>query len=286
MKIIRPFVLLALIVCLFISADKPAYIIYTADGKTADYDKMLKEALNADVILFGELHDNPVVHWLELELTKSIYSVKKDQLLLGAEMFECDDQIKLDEFLKGTITEKNFEEEIKKWSNYKTDYKPLLLFAKENKLAMIATNVPRRYASYVSAHGLDSLSYLNDIEKKYFPPLPVSYQPELSCYKNISSMTMGHKSAHLAEAQAIKDATMSYHILENYSKGKIFIHFNGAYHSNNFEGIMWYLKNANKNLKIMTISSVEQSDITKLDDENKKLADFIIVVDEDMTKTN
>jgi len=45
------------------------------------------------------------------------------------------------------------------------------------------------------------------------------------------------------------------------------------------------LKNRNAIQKIAAIHVAEQSDIEKLDDENKKAADFIICVPKDMTKT-
>jgi hypothetical protein len=78
---------------------------------------------------------------------------------------------------------------------------------------------------------------------------------------------------------------MAYFISENFMVGNKFIHFNGAYHSDNYEGILWYLKRSNPNLIYITISTVLQDDVSKLTDENKGKADFIICVDENMTTT-
>jgi hypothetical protein len=86
-------------------------------------------------------------------------------------------------------------------------------------------------------------------------------------------------------AQASKDATMAYFILKHYTPGKTFIHYNGSYHSNNYEGIVWYLKQANPKLKILTIGTTEQSQLSTLEAETKGLADFILVTPEGMTKT-
>ena len=47
---------------------------------------------------------------------------------------------------------------------------------------------------------------------------------------------MSHTTMHLAEAQAMKDATMAHFILKNWEPGKTFLHFNGSYHSDNFQG--------------------------------------------------
>jgi uncharacterized iron-regulated protein len=48
------------------SQDKPAYKVFTGEGRKADYKDILKEAEKADIIFFGESHDNPIAHWLEL----------------------------------------------------------------------------------------------------------------------------------------------------------------------------------------------------------------------------
>ena len=95
----------------------------------------------------------------------------------------------------------------------------------------------------------------------------------------------GHGGENLPKAQAIKDATMAHFILKNYSPGDFFIHFNGSYHSENYEGILWYLKKERPELKYTTITVVSQADCSKLLDENRNKADFIICVDEDMTTT-
>ena len=52
-------------------SDKPAYIIYTSEGKTITYDKMVNELLKYDVVFFGELHNDPIAHWLQIEMTES-----------------------------------------------------------------------------------------------------------------------------------------------------------------------------------------------------------------------
>jgi uncharacterized iron-regulated protein len=96
----------------------------------------------------------------------------------------------------------------------------------------------------------------------------------------------GHVNENLPRAQAIKDATMAHFILKNLKAGNTFIHFHGTYHSDNFEGITWYLKQHNPDLKIVTINSSEQEEVSVLEEENKNKADFILVIPADMTKTH
>lgn len=264
---------------------KDAYLLFTANGKKASYQDVLSKAKDADIVLFGELHDNPICHWLQLELAKDLYIAKNDKLVLGAEMFEADDQIAINEYLKGKISEKTFKDEVKLWTNFATDYKPLLDFSKTNKIPFIATNIPRRYANMVYSKGVEVLDSIDVEAKKWIVPLPFAYDENLKCYKEIFENAGGHGGQNLPKSQAIKDATMAHFILKNFSKGNTFLHFEGTYHSNNHQAIEWYLKQANSNLKVMVISTVEQNEINVLEEENKNLGDFIICTPTSLTKT-
>ena len=266
-------------------SDKKAFVLFNSEGKEVKYEKLLESAKEADVILFGEFHDNPIVHWLEQELTKELYDSKKGDLVLGAEMFESDDQIALNEYLSGLVSEKTLKEEAKLWTNYPSDYKPLLDFAKKNKLKFIATNVPRRYANMVYSKGLGKLDSIEVDAKKWIAPLPIEYDSTLACYADIFKNAEGHGGQNLPKSQAVKDATMAFFILKNFSPGKILIHFNGSYHSDHHQGIEWYLKKANPDIKVLTIGATEQDEINELDKESYGQADFIICIPASMSKS-
>jgi uncharacterized iron-regulated protein len=263
--------------------DKQGYQIFNKDGKAVTYKKMLNAAGDTEVVFFGELHDNSLIHWLQLELTKDLG--EKHNLVLGAEMIEADNQKQLDQYLRGEISQKVFDSTARLWPNHKTDYKPLVDYAKEKHFPFIATNVPRRYARQVNKQGLESLESLTAEEKKWIAPLPIAYDANLPGYVEMMKMMGDHATPNMPKAQAIKDATMAYFTAKNLKPGTIFIHYNGTYHSNNFEGINWYLKREKPAVKIITIAAVSQKDVSKLEKESLNLADFIIVVDEDMTKT-
>ena len=265
------------------SQNKKSYQLYTAKGKKTCYEKLLKTAQKNDVVLFGEYHNNSVVHWLQLELTKDL--TEKNNLVLGAEMLEADNQIQVDQYLKGEIDQKKLDSTARLWNNYKTDYKPLVDFAKEKTIPFIATNIPRRYASMVYKKGLEELEQLSDEEKAWIAPLPILFDINLPGYQNMMSMQGGHAGDKMPKAQAIKDATMAHFIIQNSKPNSIFIHYNGTYHSDNYEGINWYLKKYNPAVKILTIATIEQKDISKFNKDELKKADFILVIDEDVTKT-
>ncbi len=264
---------------------KPAYQVFDKNGSVTNYEMMVEQASEADIILFGEMHNNPICHWLQLELLKDLYKTKAEKLLIGAEMFESDDQLLIDEYLSGLINEKSFEARARLWDNYNTDYKPLLNFAKDINLKFVATNVPRRYANMVYHSGFEVLSGLSAQAKNYMPPIPFAYDSTLLGYKKMKEMAGLHGGENLPKAQALKDATMAHFILQNIDENQTFIHFNGTYHSDNFEGIGWYLNFANPELKVMTIASVQQNQLDTLQMEHQKLADFTLVIPETMTKT-
>jgi uncharacterized iron-regulated protein len=263
----------------------PAYQVFTQKGKVTDFEQLCKEAAEADVVLFGELHNNSLGHWLQLRLLKYLAEKKAGKVLVGAEMWEADDQIVLSEYSAKSITEKHLETEAKLWPNYQDDYKPFFTYAWEKKIPVYATNIPRRYASLVMKKGLDSLNTLPAEAKVWIAPLPVTVDFNLPGYKALTEGTGGHggpMSNNFAAAQAIKDATMGWFIVKNNKPGYVFLHLNGAYHSNNFEGISVYLNQYKKGLKVLTINMVEQDDLTQLSKEETGTATFIIAIASDM----
>ena len=275
--------LLSLTALISYAQPKPAYSIFTADGKQTDYGKMLKTLQDADIILIGETHNCPVAHWMEYEITSDMIRKFPKGLTLGAEMFETDNQLLVDEYTRGLISSDKFEAEAKLWDNYWTDYSSLLYLAREHKLRFVATNVPRRYASFVKDNGLEALGDLPAAAKNLMAPLPIAFDAQSQDEAMFGFMQImggkGSANSHFAEAQAIKDATMAWFISRNFDRK--FIHYNGNFHSDNRGGIIPYLEQYLPGKKIATVCSVRQDKIDSLDKENRSRADFIIVAPTD-----
>jgi len=265
---------------------KPAYQLFNEKGKRVKYKKLLKKAAKADVILFGEFHNNPISHWLQLELAKDLTD-KEQTIIYGAEMFETDGQEALSQYLADEVDLETWESQKELWPNLKTDYLPLVDFAKAEKRPFIATNIPRRFARMVyKGGGFEVLDTLSEQDKSLVAPLPIAFDVTLPGYAEMYEMAGGHASGiNFPKAQAVKDATMAHFILKHWVEGAIFYHLNGAFHSDRFDGIYWYLKQANPELNILTITTVQQTQVKKLDQDQKNRANFIIVVPETMTKT-
>jgi uncharacterized iron-regulated protein len=278
--------ILSLLISFFIFsasfAQGKAYQFFTDNGKKIDLDNVLKMANKSDVTFFGELHNNSLAHWLQLQVLKGMYADNAD-LIIGAEFFERDDQLNIDEWFSGKMTEKNFETEAKLWNNYKTDYRPLMRFANEKHLKFIATNVPRKYASLASRSGIASLDSLSPESKAYMADLPFEIDMTMPGYVAMKDMMHGGpmNTDFMVEAQALKDATMAESLFSSISAGYKIFHINGSYHSKDNEGILWYLRKEFPNLKMLNIHTVTQDQVDSLDPENSKSGEIILVLPSD-----
>lgn len=203
---------------------------------------MLKVLLDADIIFIGETHNCPISHWLEYEIASDVIKKSPKGLVLGAEMFESDNQLLVDEYAQGLISSDKFETEAKLWDNYWTDYARSLM-------------APL--------------------------PIPYDKAAQDEAMFGFMQMMGGKNSgkSYFAEAQAIKDATMAWFISQNYDKK--FIHFNGNFHSDNKGGIIPYLEKYLPGKTIVTICLARQDSLNSLEKENRGRADFIIVAPTD-----
>ena len=295
---------------LFAQNNKPAYLLYNNEGEQVKYSAMISKLVKADVIFIGEYHNSSVGHWLEQEIFESVATKLGNKLTLGMEMMEADNQLIIDEYMASLISEERFLAETYLWSNYKTDYAPIVKIAKERGIALIATNVPRRYARALSYDGVEALRKFPEASKQYFGTVldrvaKVEISDDFftsmmkmtsSAPKAMSSMmssgakkvapspaVMRKKALMMTQAQALKDAVMAHYIAKNLKYP--FVHINGSFHSDNNKGIITYLLEQKPKLKIATITTVYQDDLLKFDIKNKDRADFYIVLPTDTHKT-
>ena len=286
--------LITFILLLFLNSavaqNKPAYELYKSNGKIAKYEKMVKDLAESDMVFFGEYHGNPISHWLQLEISKSVFEIKGDKLFFGAEMFENGNQLVIDEYLKDFYPEDKMLPEITQlWSNYKSDYKPLLSFAKDKNLRFIATNIPRRYASMFNKKGMDALKELSpEALAMIGPDLEKYFDPTVKAYAEMADKMGGHIPPNMLNiqiAQASKDATMAHFSLKNFNSGDFLLHFQGSYHSNYNQGIIWWINKIRPGLNIKSITTVTQSEWDEMTKEEKaEIANYIIVVADRMTR--
>ena len=68
--------------------------------------------------------------------------------------------------------------------------------------------------------------------------------------------------------------------------GDFLLHFEGSYHSNYDQGIIWWINKIQPGLDIKSIATVTQSEWDEMTDHDKgSIANYIIVVADTMTQT-
>lgn len=257
--------------------------IYDGEGRHVDASAAAALMARADVVLFGELHGNQAVHALEQAIAQELLRLRGRDLVLGAEMFEADDQLVVDEYLASLILHHHLTSEAKVWSNYETDYRPLIELARSAGLAFVATNVPRRYANLVAREGLGALDRLGEEARRYLAPLPILFDLEVPGYREMLEMDLPMRPGmtvvpeNMVAAQAVKDATMAHFIARHVGPGRLFLHFNGDFHSQRRGGICWFLTRSIPQLRIVTVSSI-MGDPARFEEGHRGLADLVFVV--------
>lgn len=265
-------------------------------GKTVSFENMVGELKRADVVFVGENHDDPNAHAFQLALLKALHA-QNPRLALSMEMFERDVQGVLDEYLAGHITEASFLQAARPWPNYKTDYRPLVEFCRENNLPVVAANAPRRYVNIVSRKGQTALAELPRESKAYLTSLPYSmelpenYRLQLNEIFGGShaqgtggtatpSMSQMPSSENMIQAQALWDATMQDSISRflKRHRGTQVMQINGGMHSDSHFGIADRLHRAAPRLKIAVVTVKPDADFPNTAAEKYKDAgDYVVV---------
>lgn len=252
-------------------------IVETSTSKEIDFYDFSQKILVYDIILFGEKHDDEFTHKLESITFESMFKNNK-KIALSLEMFEKDVQNILDSYLKNEITESEFLQSSRPWPNYQTDYKPLIEFARENKIPVIASNIPRKFASIISKSGKDSLYKTENIKDLFFEPVVDLQSYKERFFEFMSSIMPTSPMGNLNKentyiSQLFKDATMAGSIKNflNANKDYKILHICGEFHSNYHLGIYSQLEKMLPDRKIVTIAIVDSTDF------DPQLADFIFV---------
>ncbi len=271
-------------------------------NKEVTLNEVIEDMKNHDVLFFGEEHNDSVAHYLENKILELMYAKYTNTVALSMEMFDRDVQLVMNEYLGGFIREKNFAKDARTWSNYR-DYKPMVEFAKKNKLDVICANSPSRYTNLAGRKGQKALMELPEGAKMFFAPLPYdtatgAYYEKLmgltrhnpttkdTATKKTPPMSMG--GFNLIMGQSLWDATMAYSISEYLKKNKEkkVMQVNGRFHSDEGFAIVSQLKKYSPATRSLIISCGSDKSFAKMDwKEYKKMGDYIIITDPAVPKT-
>ncbi|WP_316796958.1 ChaN family lipoprotein [Pedobacter agri] len=250
--------------------------------KTISIDEIINEMKLADVLFFGEEHNDSIGHILEASIFTKLNEKFPNQIALSMEMFHTDVQPIVNEYLSDLISEKNFVKEARAWPNYK-DYKPLVEYAKQNKLSVISANAATRYSNAVTKGGLDILKSFPKSAQDILPPTPIDTATGRYLEK-FSDLLGGHSMGGMKvyQTQNFWDATMAWSIVKfmKANKGKKILQLNGRFHSDEKLGTLAKLHHYDPKLKILNISAFSSEDFDQPDWEKYKiLGDYIIITD-------
>ena len=195
------------------------YRIYRSDGTSATWDDIRAAMNGTDVVFVGELHNDPVSHKVEQHVLTRWFDAHGHAAALSLEMFSRDVQYIVDEYLARLITDAHFQQSSSPWSNYETDYRPLVEFAKENDLAVIAANAPRRYANMVSRSGRSALQGLSDQARSYLAPLPFGGASQR--YEDQWNQVMAEAMAAMRAAVSDREESEPTHEAESHEHGQM-----------------------------------------------------------------
>ncbi|GGI28583.1 ChaN family lipoprotein [Pedobacter mendelii] len=248
--------------------------------KIISLDDIIIDMEKADVLFFGEDHNDSIGHNLETEIFKKLSEKFPKKTALTLEMFYTDTQPIINEYLAGLISEKNFIKEGRAWPNYK-DYRPMIEYAKVRKIEVIGANAATRYSNAVTKDGLEILKYFPNSSLSFLPPLPID--TAIGRYNEKFSETMGGHSMgpmKIYQTQNLWDATMAWSIAkftQEHKKMKI-LQLNGRFHSDEKLGTFAKLKQYVPKLQLLNISSFSDENFDNPDWKKfENLGDYIII---------
>lgn len=281
-KFMKTIALSMAMLCLGAGAAGAVQFSDAQSGKNLTAAQLASKLQKYDVVFFGEYHDQSEIHQYELELLKAMYKAKGAKLALSMEMFEADNQSKLNNFLADTLSEENFLAASRPWPNYRTDYAPLVNFAKEKKMPVIAANVPRFLAAHVAKNNAST----EGVEAQYQQWLPKhTYAPE-GAYKDKFYAQMSSPAAPMKmppqrlaavyAAQCLKDDKMAESIaaFADAHQNMQILHINGCFHSDAHLGTTQKLEALRPELKVAVITPLERKQKSE-----KPAGDFVVWFD-------
>jgi uncharacterized iron-regulated protein len=246
----------------------------------SDFEAMLADLARADAVFVGEQHDDPNTHKLELAIVEGL-TRRGVPVVIAMEMFERDVQATLDQYAAGTMSEEQFLKDSRPWPRYATDYRPIIEYAKANKLAVVASNVPRRVASEVGKAGLSAVEGLGADRRLAASDMPCPISG--SYYDRFVEAMGGHAGAtsNFYFAQCVKDETMGESVARTFhqSTGRVaIVHFDGAFHSDFGEGSADAARRRMPGRRIAVVSILPVADLDSLKPAEKDLnrADYLL----------
>lgn len=138
----------------------PYTIVMPEHAAEKKLPELLKELATKRVVYVGETHSRYGHHLLQLAVIRGLHAQGVD-LAIGMEAFQKPFQRWLDAWVAGEISEAELLEKTQWYERWRFDYRlyrPILQFARERRIPVIALNIPRELTDKVSEQGIQGLA--------------------------------------------------------------------------------------------------------------------------------
>lgn len=285
------------------------FAVFRGDGSPATLEDVIREAGDAEAVLFGEEHDDLMTHRLQLEVLRRLFMEYQAgpmagssphgasgapgapgvdtpgtggdrTVVLSMEMFERDVQYVVDEYLADLITESHFETSARSWPYYEERYRDIVEFAKAHELDLVAANAPRRYVNRASRLGRESLSELPASALATLPPLPYPQGSERYAAQWDSIMAgVPDTGGTPFDGQTLWDAAMAWSVGEalDADGSALVLHLAGSFHVSQFTGIPETLEHYRPGTRQLVLVGRPADDLGALPEEFSGDGDFVLL---------
>ncbi len=243
-----------------------AVIVNASNGQHITVTELARQLVDTDVVVVGEYHGHHASHLLQSQLQQALYRHNPRQIL-SMEQFNLDHQKAVDAYLAGKTGETEMLEDANAWENYKGSYRPLVEFARQHRLQVIAANAPADTVRCVGRQGKEYLDTLPEDQRAALPEQAFLDTPEYRD-KFIEAISGSHgteageltgRLLNTYQAQLLRDNTMAHRILSalEQNPGHQVLHTTGTFHSEQRLGTVAVLEQRAPELRIAVISPVE-----------------------------
>ncbi|MBX7198013.1 MAG: ChaN family lipoprotein [Rhodospirillaceae bacterium] len=223
-----------------------------------------------DVVFLGEVHRHVGNQRAQMDLFREIHK-RAPNVALSMEQFERDVQSVLDDYLAGKTGEVSLAEKGRAWQSYGTTYRPLVEYAKEHHLPVIAANAPEQVIRCVGREGLGFLTSMSPAARGWAAAEVHAGEGKYrDKFMGFAMGDAGHGGGKKGdapsaqairgfEAQATRDDTMAESIFLHLQKnpGRKVVHLTGSFHSDDFLGTVERLQMRDPKLKIAVVSPTD-----------------------------
>lgn len=258
-------------------------IVATNNDTVHSVSAVADAVIDADVVALGELHQTPDVHQTHHELIAAMYA-RRPNMVIAMEMFERDVQNVLLQYLNGLIDEGAFRAAARPWPDYARDYRPVIEFAKRNKIIVLAANAPRPLASKAAKEGLSSVMGDSNLARETTSPQDEYWDAFCEMMDGHAGMLGPGGMERYYASQCLKDDTMAEAITDHLTKRRkkgdrpLAVLICGRAHTDHGRGTVARIKSRMPDLDVRILSAETVDDLRAgVYESARDVADYVIV---------